>query len=334
MMPPGPGTERVTVIVVTGFLGSGKTTLLRRLLAIGALDDTALLINEVAPVAIDPIAVGAAGRAVAVLAGGCVCCDARGDVRDAILDLLEQRGRGTIAFFHTIVLETTGLADPAPVIATLLGDRRLAARVRVGRVVTVIDASSIATAVDEGAWDEAIAQVAAADVLLISKTDLTHDAGYLRVTALNPLAASVVLHAVDDAALRAAWHSWSAPDAVARVVTIAGSTIVAHRAVSVTVLGATMPLAWPRVAAWLASLLARHGDAVLRVKGYLQLEDAAEPIVIQAVRHRVAPPERVPAASLPAGGGSELVVIGVGLDDAALQRSFDAFVLQDAVAVS
>lgn len=160
----------IALNVITGFLGSGKTTLLKRLLQDEAMGDSALLINEFGDVGIDHLLVEEVAPDTVLLPSGCVCCSIRGELKEALLSLLERRTRGEIPQFRRVILETTGLADPAPILATLSNDPQLRGRFHIGLVVTLVDASH--AALQERLHPEWLAQVAAADRLLLSKTDL------------------------------------------------------------------------------------------------------------------------------------------------------------------
>jgi len=126
--------------VLTGFLGSGKTTLLQRVLANEEMGETALLINEFGEVGIDNLLVQEIAPNTVLLPSGCVCCSVRGDLKQALIDLHDKRNRGEIPAFRRVLLETTGLADPAPILATLQRDPQLRGRYHVGLMVTVVDA--------------------------------------------------------------------------------------------------------------------------------------------------------------------------------------------------
>jgi len=174
--------------VVTGFLGAGKTTLVNALLRDARLADTAVLINEFGSVGIDHHLVEKIDDKVLLLASGCLCCSARGDLARALRDLFMRRLRREIPRFSRVLVETTGLADPAPVLATISGDFFLAERYRIDGVVTVIDAM-----LGEGQLArhvEAVKQAAMADRLLLAKCDLAPHAQiaalHARLDRLNP----------------------------------------------------------------------------------------------------------------------------------------------------
>lgn len=315
--------------VVTGFLGSGKTTLLRRLLAGESLGDTVLLINEFGDVGIDHLLVEEIAPDTVLLPSGCVCCTIRGDLRQSLLDLHERRRRGDMPAFRRVLLETTGLADPAPLRATLLRDVQLRGRYHLGLQTTVVDA--VNASLQESLHPEWLAQVAAADRLLISKTDLVDADAALalreRLAALNPSAriahADEVHHgdllllgqgvaAADTAAEAKGWSLWD------------GKPMRAHGMARVCSLSFERPLDWTVFGVWLSMLLRCHGERILRVKGVLEIEDMDLPIAIHGVQHCLHPPTHLPAR--PAGmTGSRLVFITRGLDVARLERSFQAF---------
>src|SRR5205814_7682620 len=162
--------DTVPVTLLTGFLGSGKTTLLRRVLSAAEFSDTAVVINEIGEIAIDHYLVDFVEGNVLELPGGCLCCAVREDLAQTLRSLIERRDDGEIRRFRRIVIETSGLADPAPVLFTLGTDPMLAQRLRLGRVVTMVDAIEGAGTLDRFA--EATRQAAVADALVISKTDL------------------------------------------------------------------------------------------------------------------------------------------------------------------
>jgi G3E family GTPase len=189
--PDFPSGDTLPTTVLTGFLGSGKTSLLRRALAAPGFTDTAVIVNEVGAVAIDHYLVDFVEGAVLELPGGCLCCAVREDLARTLRDLIARRDAGTVRGFRRVVIETSGLADPAPILFTLGADPVLDACLSLGRIVTMVDAVNGAGTL--GRFAEAARQAAMADVLVVSKTDLAPVSDELAATleALNPGAARV-----------------------------------------------------------------------------------------------------------------------------------------------
>src|SRR5947207_9967627 len=169
-VPLPPAQDAVPVTVLTGFLGSGKTTLLRRALTAPEFSDTAVVINEIGEIAIDHYLVDFVEGSVLELPGGCLCCAVREDLAETLRGLIERRDLGEIRRFRRIVIETSGLADPAPILFTLGTDPMLDQRLRLARVVSMVDAVTGAETLDR--FEEAARQAAVAAALVISKTAL------------------------------------------------------------------------------------------------------------------------------------------------------------------
>ncbi|MGE0715934.1 MAG: GTP-binding protein [Alphaproteobacteria bacterium] len=190
---PSAASARLPISVITGFLGSGKTTLLNKLLQHPDMDRTAVVINEFGEIGIDNALVRTASEDIVLLNSGCLCCTVRGDMVDTLRDLFVKRVRGEVPPFDRVVIETTGLADPAPILHTLMTDPLLSERYRLDGVVTTVDAAVGMNELDQ--HKESVKQAAVADRLVLTKTDIVdapaRDALLRRLEAINP-AASVL----------------------------------------------------------------------------------------------------------------------------------------------
>jgi G3E family GTPase len=277
--------EPLPATVLTGFLGSGKTTLLRRALASPALADTAVVINEIGEIGIDHHLVDFVAGDVLELPGGCLCCAMREDLARTLRDLFERRDAGTIRPFRRVVIETTGLADPAPILYTLGADPALDAELAPARIVTLVDALTGAATLDRFA--EAGRQAALADLIVISKTDLAPLAPDLtrRLDALNGYAGRVLAAAIaDPGTLLFGPAERPAPPA---------SPVAVHShgidAFGIVLMGAISRLDFARA---LGGLARTRGNDLLRVKGILRFADRPDhPAVVQAAQHALFAPE-------------------------------------------
>lgn len=315
----------VTANVLTGFLGSGKTSLLKRLLAQPDLRGTAVLINEFGEIGLDHLLVEVVDGDVVLLNSGCVCCSIRGDLRDALDRLYARMEGGDIPPFDRVVIETTGLADPVPIVAGFATDPSLRWHFKLGAVVTVIDAVNGAANLDR--FEEAARQVALADRLVVSKVDLDPagaDKLVARLASLNPTA-TVHLSGETDPAPPTLL---SDPNRLGLAAGASPPGDHAHHGNGMVTfcLTAAGPLDWAAFGLWLSLLLHRHGADILRVKGLLHVRGVDRPVVVQAVQHLVHTPLHLD--EWPGGRAcTGLVVIGRRLDRSAIERSFRAFCL-------
>jgi G3E family GTPase len=278
---------RLPVALLTGFLGSGKTSLLKRALARGGWTDTAVLINELGEIGLDHYLVDTVDGPVLELPGGCLCCAIREDLALSLRRLLERRGAGLLPPFQRIAIETTGLADPAPILFTLGADALLETQLRLGSVTATVDA--VAGSATLARYVEAARQVAIADHLVLTKTDLAPGDAGLRATlaALNPAATRRLAAAPEDVG---ALLFGPPPDARPALPAAAPSGHHTHGIESHAVL-LHAPCSRLDFARALGGLARARGEALLRVKGILCFSDRPDrPAFIQGAQHALYPP--------------------------------------------
>ena len=321
---------RVPVNLLTGFLGSGKTTLLRHLLTSLEFADCAVLVNEFGEIGLDHHLIADVRGDVVLMQSGCICCTIRGDLSEAIRSLYAQRERNEVGFAR-LVIETTGLADPTPIIATIMHETQIRHHFQLGRVIASVDAVNGAAHLDR--QPESVKQAALADSIIITKVDLADPADVdvleARLVRLNPSARR--------------WRSANAPPPAGWVLAEDGFVdralpaavedshgghhhdVNRHDArIHAFTLQFDASVDWNVFAVWFTLLLQSHGQDVLRVKGMLRVAGASGPVVINAVQQLVHAPLHLDAWPED-WQQSRLVFIVRDLARADIEHSFMAF---------
>ncbi len=355
--------ERISITILTGFLGSGKTTLLNRLLKSPEAAESAVIVNEFGEIGLDHALIEKIDGETVLLDSGCVCCTVKNDLVETMANLLARRRAGEVPRFRRLVLETTGLADPAPIVHILMTEPGIAGQTRIDSVVCTVDAVNGMTTLAR--HHESERQVAMADRLVITKTDIAPPEAtkelIAALTRLNPsapqvLAADAVLPVAellyaglyDPATKNADVQRWLGMEAGAHA---AGWHDAAHphdvhhghdhehdhhhdgdaahaphgphseriRTFHVIL---DRPLTWAQLSEWLATLNERRGDALLRVKGILNVEGQDGPVVVHGVQQLIHIPTVLPEWP-DAERRSRIVFITDGLDAAVLKKDLD-----------
>lgn len=350
----------ISVSVLTGFLGAGKTTLLNRLLKDPELHDTAVIINEFGDVSIDHLLVEQASDGVIQLADGCLCCTVRGELVDTLADLIERVQTGKLNELRRIVIETTGLADPVPVLQALMGHPVLMQVLKLDGVITAVDAVNGMATLD--GHIEAVKQIAVADRIVLTKSDLADknivNALKSRIRGLNP-AAEIYDIAQDQIGYAALFdcglynpsgksldvqnwlkadlyddHHHHAHDDHKHICEEHGADCSGHHhhhdeAIRSFSLKHDAPVSFAAIEMFLDLLRSAHGDKLLRMKGIIAVaEDPEHPLVIHGVQQILHPPVRLkawPQELRDSQYQTRLVLITKDLDEHYIRDLFDTF---------
>ena len=313
-----PFASRLPVTVITGFLGSGKTTLLRRLLRDPRMNRAAVIINEFGEVGLDHELVEASSEQTTLLSNGCLCCTLRTDLQETLRELFIKRRAGEVIDFDRVFVETTGLADPAPVLHSLASDGLLGAQYRLNGVVTLVDAVNGNGSLDT--MPEAAKQAALADRIVITKTDIADTEGVARLKErlhqMNPYAlVSIAVDGVLDPdllreitpasgeALARDPDRWlmhadsekatSTNDGGHVRERIAGKVGAHASSIHSFCLWFDAPFTWETLGASLQVLTALRGPDLLRVKGIVNVDGESGPVAIHGVQHIFHPPVKL-----------------------------------------
>ncbi|MHB0950626.1 MAG: CobW family GTP-binding protein [Allorhizobium sp.] len=346
-----PRNDRIPVSIITGFLGAGKSTLLNRILKDPAMKDAAVIINEFGEVGIDHMLVEASNDAIVELADGCLCCTVRGELVDTLAMLVDGMQTGKIKTISRVVIETTGLADPAPVMQSVIGHPVIASHFDLDGVVTLVDAVNGTHTLDT--FPEAVRQVAVADRLILTKASLAQKDELPRLmerlSALNPRAtvtngdreeagcAAVLENGLYDSGTKIADVDRWLKDEIATEhnhghdhghhghhhhhdVNRHGESIRSYSIIRDQLMD---PMA---LEMFLDVLRATHGEKLLRMKAVVGLtDDPDRPVVLHGVQAVFHPPERLPAWPDPEDRRTRLVLITKDLSEAYVRELFDAF---------
>jgi G3E family GTPase len=338
MAKPGvdsPQPNRIPISVVTGYLGSGKTTLINHLVRQPGMQATALIINEFGEIGLDHVLVESSFENTLLLENGCICCSIRGDLIDTISDLFAKVGNGQLPPFTRIVIETTGLANPAPIVHAILTNDAVINRCALETVVTLVDGVQGRVHIER--HEEAVTQISQADLALVSKVDLCSEDDIAGIT-------NAVLNINPSLDIAAIEHGQIDPDALFLKSGRHGRDHThhvhhdedhdghdhfqdhRHGDISTWSLVHGAPLDEARLRAWLSMIYSLRPYAMLRLKGYLRLAGYERPLLVQAVGSIISSPEWLDA--WPEGKEeTRLVLIFKGMTAAAVQTSFRAHVL-------
>lgn len=346
-MKPAKTTEQIPVLLLTGFLGAGKTTLLNRILENPDLHDTALIINEFGLVPVDHDLVREGKEQPVVTTTGCICCTVGSDLRSSLDQLLHGRRDRSLPQFSRVIVETTGLADPAPIINSLipggmsalsLRDHAVARAFRLSGVITVVDIEGIGAVLDS--HPESLRQIAFADHVVLTKTDLAVAGDWPeRLRAINP---GLRIHDGADQAFQptallepGSYSAFGKGEGIEGWLAAEAKHDSGHghgghfhdlnrhgKAVAIP-LTRDDPVDERALRQFLIRLTSTPGNGLLRIKGLVALQDdPASPALVHAVQHRLYPITRLDA--WPQGAASSrLVIIGTNLDEGGIRAEFE-----------
>lgn len=283
----------IPVVIITGFLGSGKTTLLRYWLEQPSFQGTMVIVNEFGKVGLDQRVLRRVEENTILLGGGCACCNIRSDLVNELGKIIDMRDRGEIEI-EQLVIETSGLADPAPILFSIMTDSVLRHHYVVKHVISCLDSVNGRLHLEHGM--EAVKQIAVADRVILTKTDLADDAKkqdlYTRIYEINPVA--VVLEAVygEIAPERVFGNEAYGKQDMLHLQSNAEAKSVHTMGVRTISIGFEQPLNWAAFGIWLSALLFAHGEAVYRVKGILDTGEEG-PVLLNGVQHIIHPPQHL-----------------------------------------
>src|SRR6516225_4481045 len=326
-------SELTPVNIITGFLGSGKTTLLQRLLKSPQLSDALVLVNEFGEVGLDHHLLQNVAESTLLLENGCLCCAVRGDLQKALRELLSRRTRSEVPHFRRVVIETSGLADPAPIAYTLLSEAVLRHHFRLSGIVTTVDAVNGTSQLER--FPESVKQASMADRLVMTKADLADEESVpalrQRLRRLNVSAqildsrevgcdfSQLLTDDIYDTAGKSREASRWVAEEIDEHATHSHTADVQSFAVIFD-----KPLDWTAFGVWASMLLHRHGADILRLKGLLNVAGVPTPVLINGVQHIVHPPSHLDEWP-DSDRRSRLVFIVRGLARARIERSLAVF---------
>ena len=339
-----PGDPPIQVSLLTGFLGSGKTTLLNRLVRHPGMEESAVLINEFGEIGLDHQLIERIDDNTVLLNAGCLCCTVQGDLTRALSELFVKRMKKEVPEFRRVLIETTGLADPAPVIHTLVSAPLVSGRFALDGIIATVDAVNAETQFDR--HPESVKQAAVADRIVITKSDLGDEPDIARLegrlAVLNPAAPRyrAVMGEIDpdmlfDAGLynprtkTADVRRWLRQEAYEAAGHDHGDHHGHHdvnrhdSAISAFCMTREEPIDWDAFVAWLRILIGQHGERLLRIKGILNISGRDRPIAIHGVQHLFHDPAELPAWP-DADHSSRIVFITRDLDRRVIEGKLDS----------
>ncbi|MEP2531641.1 GTP-binding protein [Shimia sp.] len=319
--------EPIDVAIVTGFLGAGKSTLLECWLKGPDWSNTAVIVNELGAIGIDQHVLDGAVQGVLLLENGCICCSRQDDLVGQIHDMLGQRARGEIQAFDRLVIETTGIADPVPVLYTFLSDPILASCFSCPNVITVVDGTTCVRLLQS--QPISIRQIACADVLIVTRKDKLDPTEIADLNAiLGQQSVAPVLHSsIDDpVTAQRAFDCMRANERDLETTTeMMASGAHHHNTPFSFCLQTEASQTSHAINAWIAHLLKRYGEQLLRMKGVIHVSDEQRTVILQAVGQAFDPPREINTAQK---GTSIVVILDEHADKSQAEQLFRHLLLE------